>query len=494
MEIIHDQKGVLRRSLITIFFSVGQFCDADLEVAFRKSTCFVRDLQGNDLLTGNRGSDLYTISLQDTTSSTPICLMAKASPISSHWLCGSVASKASPLIFAYINLLSKKRFCDWFTELNATRRQLATDLKLCMFALTVSIVFETEKHLRRQWLDSDGLEAIADELSIMFEDYKTNLLIRNKARLVAKGYAQEEGIDFDESFAPVARLEAVRIFVAYAAHKSFPIYQMDVKTAFLNGPLKEEVYVAQPDGFIDPDHPDKVYRLRKALYGLKQAPRAWTSDPPIPTSSQLDVKEADCTAMSSAEAEYKALSASCAQVKVVRTTVQIMVQLQLKLPLYCDSQSAIAISCNPMKQYSLPKHTFYSCFISSMNRIDEMEILPVSSSSCTAIGCNYLITRTVLSALRRSGTGNENKQAWIHKDGDGDASFQLESNSLPHAHAQTTKTYYKHQDLRIMKAQELKTKTSAQTLIYKIFLQRYQVYQGRLLASFQDDAKYEHVG
>ncbi|GJR44672.1 hypothetical protein Tco_1312775 [Tanacetum coccineum] len=82
----------------------------------------------------------------------------------------------------------------------------------------------------------------------------------------------------------------------------------------------------------------------------------------------------------------------------------------------------------------------------------------------------------------------------IHKDRDGDASFQLESDSLPHAHAQTTKTYYKHQDLRIMKAQELKTKTSAQTLIYKIFLQRYQVYQGRLLASFQDDAKYEHVG
>ncbi|GJR96222.1 retrovirus-related pol polyprotein from transposon TNT 1-94 [Tanacetum coccineum] len=100
-------------------------------------------------------------------------------------------------------------------------------------------------------------------------------VIRNKARLVAKGYAQEEGIDFEESFAPVARLEAVRIFVAYAAHKSFPIYQMDVKMAFLNGPLKEEVYVAQPEGFVDPDHPEKVYLLRKALYGLKQAPRAW---------------------------------------------------------------------------------------------------------------------------------------------------------------------------------------------------------------------------
>ncbi|GJZ94628.1 hypothetical protein Tco_0666831 [Tanacetum coccineum] len=87
-----------------------------------------------------------------------------------------------------------------------------------------------------------------------------------------------------------------------------------------------------------------------------------------------------------------------------------------------------------------------------------------------------------------------NKRLDSHKDGDGDALFQLKSDSLPHAHAQTTKTYYKHRDSRIMKAQELKTKTSAQTLIYKIFLQRYQVYQGRLLASFQDDAKYEHVG
>ncbi|GKE33414.1 retrovirus-related pol polyprotein from transposon TNT 1-94, partial [Tanacetum coccineum] len=92
---------------------------------------------------------------------------------------------------------------------------------------------------------------------------------------MSKCYAQEEGIDFEESFAPVARLEAVRIFVAHAAHKSFPIYQMDVKTTFLNGPLKEDVYVAQPGGFIDPAHPEKVYRLRKVLYGLKQALRAW---------------------------------------------------------------------------------------------------------------------------------------------------------------------------------------------------------------------------
>ncbi|GKD63182.1 retrovirus-related pol polyprotein from transposon TNT 1-94 [Tanacetum coccineum] len=102
-----------------------------------------------------------------------------------------------------------------------------------------------------------------------------NNVIRNKSRLVAKGYRHEEGIDFEESFAPVARLEAVRIFVAYATYKSFTIYQMDVKMVFLNGPLKEEVYVKQPDGFVDPDHPEKVYHLRKALYGLKQASRAW---------------------------------------------------------------------------------------------------------------------------------------------------------------------------------------------------------------------------
>ncbi|GJR16872.1 gag-pol polyprotein [Tanacetum coccineum] len=87
----------------------------------------------------------------------------------------------------------------------------------------------------------------------------------------AKGYAQKEGIDFKDSFALVARLEAVRLFIAYATHKSFIVYQMDVKTAFLYGPLKEEVYVNQPDGFVDPYYPNKVYRLKKALNGLQTA-------------------------------------------------------------------------------------------------------------------------------------------------------------------------------------------------------------------------------
>ncbi|GKB47551.1 retrovirus-related pol polyprotein from transposon TNT 1-94 [Tanacetum coccineum] len=86
---------------------------------------------------------------------------------------------------------------------------------------------------------------------------------------------QEKGIDYEESFAYVARLEAVRMFVAFAAHKNITIFQMDVKTDFLNGPLKEEVYVSQPEGFIDPEFPDHVYRLKKALYDFKQAPRAW---------------------------------------------------------------------------------------------------------------------------------------------------------------------------------------------------------------------------
>nr|GEU51550.1 hypothetical protein [Tanacetum cinerariifolium] len=100
-------------------------------------------------------------------------------------------------------------------------------------------------------------------------------ILKNKARLVARGYRQEEGIDFEESFALVARLEAIRIFLAYVAHKNMVVYQMDVKTAFLNGNLREQVYVSQPDGVVDQDNPNHVYKLRKALYGLKQAPRTW---------------------------------------------------------------------------------------------------------------------------------------------------------------------------------------------------------------------------
>nr|GEU85811.1 hypothetical protein [Tanacetum cinerariifolium] len=413
-------------------FSVGQFCDADLEVAFRKSTCFVRDLQGNDLLIGNHGSDLYTISLHESTSSTPLCLMAKATPTQA-WLCHRRLSHPN---FDYINLLSKKDIMIGLPKLKYVKDQLCSSyelskakkssfkskavpsskgrlnllhMDLCgpigteFLNKTLNAFFKEEgiEHqtstartpeqngvVKRQnhtvipsqqeldllfgplydeffnagynpstnvqstsapsthtnvhaeennndqveegeqlqddeftnpfcvptqkeaesslhnignanvptfnqpqvseyrWTkdhplkqeamaESAWIEAMQEELHqfdrLQDED---QTMIRNKARFVAKGYAQEKGIDFEESFALVARLEAVRIFIAYVAHKSFPIYQMDMKMAFLNGPLKEEVYVAQPDGFVNTDHPEKVYRLRKALYGLKQAPRA----------------------------------------------------------------------------------------------------------------------------------------------------------------------------------------------------------------------------
>nr|GEW87616.1 ribonuclease H-like domain-containing protein [Tanacetum cinerariifolium] len=104
---------------------------------------------------------------------------------------------------------------------------------------------------------------------------ESSLVIRNKARLVAVGYSQQEGIDYDETFASFARIEAIRLFLAYAAHKDFTVFQMDVKIAFLNGILKEEVYVGQPLGFVSKQYPDHVYALDKALYYLKQAPRAW---------------------------------------------------------------------------------------------------------------------------------------------------------------------------------------------------------------------------
>ncbi|GKD40554.1 ribonuclease H-like domain-containing protein [Tanacetum coccineum] len=293
---------------------------------------------------------------------------------------------------------------------------------------------------------------------------------------------QEEGIDFKESFAPVARLEAVRIFIAYATHKNITIFQMDVKMAFLNGPLKEEVYASQPEGFIDPELLNHVYRLKKDLCGLKQAPRAYQSQYVIKllkkhgldecvlmstpmvterldadlqgtptdqttyrrmiaglmylTASRLDItyatfvcaryqarpmvkhlkevkrifrylrqsynmglwypkdsgfkliaysdadharckddckstseglqflgeklvswssKKQDCTAISTAEAEYVSLSACCAQVIWMRKQLLDYGYKYNQIPMYCDSKSAIAISCNPV-QHSKTKH------------------------------------------------------------------------------------------------------------------------------------------
>ncbi|GJS22505.1 putative ribonuclease H-like domain-containing protein [Tanacetum coccineum] len=132
--------------------------------------------------------------------------------------------------------------------------------------------------LQNVWVLVDlpkGHRAIGTKWVYRNKKDERGIVIRNKARLVAQGHTQEEGIDYDEVFAPVARIEAIRIFLAYASYMGFTVYQMDVKSAFLYGQIEEEVYVCQPPGFEDPDHPDKVYKVVKALYGLHQAPRAW---------------------------------------------------------------------------------------------------------------------------------------------------------------------------------------------------------------------------
>nr|GEW90558.1 retrotransposon protein, putative, unclassified [Tanacetum cinerariifolium] len=343
------------------------------------------------------------------------------------------------------------------------------DPEMCMCVLTVSTA--KPKNIKEAMADSAWIKAMQDELhefdklqvwklidkpfgkkviklKCLWKTKKdeNQTIIRNKAQLVAKGYAHEEGNDFEESFALVACLEVVRLFVAYAAYKSFPINQMDIKMTFLNDPLKEEVYVAQPDRFVDPDHPEKVYHLRKALYGLKQAPRAWYDEllnflmskgftkglqihqspqgifinqakyaleilkkhgmdkcdsigTPLATKPKLDadlsgkpvdqtnyhnsnhagcldsrkstsggiqflggdkliswsLKNQDCTSMSSAEAEYVSLSACCAQVLWMRTQLTDYGFHFDKIPMYCDSKAAIAISCNPV-QHSRTKH------------------------------------------------------------------------------------------------------------------------------------------
>nr|GFC15407.1 copia protein [Tanacetum cinerariifolium] len=247
-----------------------------------------------------------------------------------------------------------------------------------------------------------------------------NTIIRNKSRLVAKRYAQKEGVDFKESFAPVVRLEAVRLFIAYDAYKSFTVYQMDVKTTFLYGPIKEEVYVNQPNGFVDPYHPDKVYRLKKALYGILFR----NSDSPIPscvgtpmatkhldadlsgtpidqtkyrsmvealmylTASRPDIMHAswlwylkdtsfELTAFSDSDHagcldSRKSTSGGIQFLGGDKSRVCVFICVLCsssmdenlahrlcfhfdKIPMYCDSKAAIAISCNPV-QHSRTNH------------------------------------------------------------------------------------------------------------------------------------------
>ncbi|GJT27588.1 retrovirus-related pol polyprotein from transposon TNT 1-94 [Tanacetum coccineum] len=243
-------------------------------------------------------------------------------------------------------------------------------------------------------------------------------VLKNKARLVAHGFKQEEGIDFEESFAPIARRETIHIFIANAANKNMTIFQMDVKIDFLNGELKEEVYVSQPEGFVDSDNPSHVYKLKKALYDLKQAPCAWhdmlsiqdvddeayvillglqishsprgiflnqsiysyeiikkygllTSDSvntPMVEKNKLDEDlqgtpvdvKLYCGMIRSlmylkSKAEYIALSGFCAQILWMRSQLTNYGFQFNKIPLYCDNNSVIVLCCNNV-QHSRAKH------------------------------------------------------------------------------------------------------------------------------------------
>nr|GEX00467.1 retrovirus-related Pol polyprotein from transposon TNT 1-94 [Tanacetum cinerariifolium] len=331
------------------------------EVAFRRNTCFIRDLDGVDLLKGNRSTNLYTINLYDMASASPICLMARATPTKS-WLWHQ---RLSHLNFDTINdlakndltttldilgsIFSEQRMKRQITEFknhvlkeyfdsvgithetsaakthqqngvverrnpmafeqnssrpglqSMTSRQISSELELTYASSTITpqrpsecldILFEP---LHNEYLGgrpsavprtvpvAPVLQNLqAPSASMSFQDSalhdEENMVIRNKTRLVVRGYRKEKGIDFEESFAPVAQMKAIRIYLAYVAHKGFTVYQMDVKTAFMHSSLKEDVYVCQPKGFIDVDHPSHVYKLKKELYGLKQAPRAWYNE------------------------------------------------------------------------------------------------------------------------------------------------------------------------------------------------------------------------
>nr|GFA85418.1 retrovirus-related Pol polyprotein from transposon TNT 1-94 [Tanacetum cinerariifolium] len=334
-----------------------------------------------------------------------------------------------------------------------TRRQLESDGEMCMFALTVSRT--KPKNIKEAMADSAWVESIQEELhqfdrldiwELVDRPLCTNIInlkwlwknkrdeentfIQNKSHLVAKGYAQKEGVDFEESFAPVARLEAVRWFIAYAAHKSFIVYQMDVKIAFLYGPLKEEVIgTPMATKYLDADlsgtlvdqtkyrskvgalmyltssRPDIMHATcycarnqaqptEKHLTAVKQIFRylkdtihmgLWYSkdtgfeltafsdsdhagclDSRKSTSGGIQLlggdklvswssKKQDCTSMSFADAEYVSLSACCTQVLWMRTQLIDYGFHFDKIPMYCDSKAAIAISCNPV-QYSRTKH------------------------------------------------------------------------------------------------------------------------------------------
>nr|GEY16179.1 copia protein [Tanacetum cinerariifolium] len=321
-------------------FSVGQFCDSDLEVAFRQPTCFILNLDGVDLLTVRRiqtdnGTKFVNQTLHDYYEE--VGISHETSVARSPQQNGVVERRNRTLIEAApLFLWAEAVATACFTQNRSIirLRHGKTPYELLHSKLPdLSLLFVTRQMIVRIWSSSgpalndmtpgtissrlmplEVISPIAEVIpqvdadstsshssttvdqdapspsksltttyiqsSVIPQDVGDDNLDMEVAHmgddpLLGVPIPEEEGIDFEESFAPVARLEAIRIFLAYATHKNMVVYQMDVKTAFLNGNLREEVYVSQPDGFVDPDNPNHMYKLKKALYGLKQAPRAW---------------------------------------------------------------------------------------------------------------------------------------------------------------------------------------------------------------------------
>nr|GEU75221.1 retrovirus-related Pol polyprotein from transposon TNT 1-94 [Tanacetum cinerariifolium] len=288
-------------------FFVGQFCDSDLEVVFRKHSCYARDLDGVELIKEVVATACYIQNrslIHTRHNKTPYELVhnkkpdltflrvfgALCYPTNDNEDLGKLQPTANIGIFiGYapsrkdLEILFQPMF-DEYQEPPRVDRPVFPAQAVPVPVNSADCRFQAMQDEINEFDQLQVWELVPQPYCIMIIAlkwiYKVKLdeysdALKNKARLVAKGYRKEEGVDFEESFAPVAHMEAIRIFIANVASKNMTIYQMDVKIAFLNGELKEEVYVSQPEGFIDPDHPTHVYHLKKALYGLKQAPRAW---------------------------------------------------------------------------------------------------------------------------------------------------------------------------------------------------------------------------
>nr|GEV67923.1 retrovirus-related Pol polyprotein from transposon TNT 1-94 [Tanacetum cinerariifolium] len=343
-------------------FSVRQLCDYDLEVEFKKHSFYVRDTNGVELIKSSRGSNLYTILVEDMMKSSSICLLSKASK-SKSWLWHRRLNhlnfepphverpvSPAPAVLVPVNSAGTPSSTSISQDAPSPSHSPSSSA-LQSPCLHQGVAAESTLMDENAFapVDNNPLinicaseptsEASSSGDATLKWIYKVKLdeygdVLKNKAWLVAKGYRQEEEIYFEESFAPVARTEAIRIFIATAASKNMTIYQMDVKTSFLNDELKEEVYVSQPEGFVDPNHPTHVYRLKKALYGLKQALWAcWSS------------KKQRSTAISTTEAEYIAMSGCYAQILWMRSQLTDYGFAFNKIPLYCDNCNAIALYC-----------------------------------------------------------------------------------------------------------------------------------------------------